>query len=62
MAASGFETAATILVKTIFDHNDALQNLLKDHVNANQQNPQAAADFLRPWYGAALTAIMKERK
>ncbi len=56
------ETAAAILVKTVFDHNDSLQNLLKAHVNANQQNPQAAADFLRPWYAAALTAIIKERK
>ena len=47
------EHAAALLVQTIFNSN-GMQTLLKDQTASN---PQAAAEFLRPWYQAMLTMI-----
>jgi hypothetical protein len=46
------ETAAAILVQTLLDSNDELQKQL-----TAAANPQAAAEFLRPWYQAMFVMI-----
>ncbi len=48
------ENAAALLVQTIFTLNGAMQTLLKDQTVSN---PQAAAEFLKPWYQAMLVMI-----
>jgi hypothetical protein len=48
------EHAAALLVLTIFNSNGRMQTLLKDQTASN---PQAAAEFLKPWYQAMLTMI-----
>ncbi len=50
------ETAAAILVHTIITRTSGLQQLLVAQAN---QGPQAAAEFLRPYYEAALAIIKK---
>jgi hypothetical protein len=48
------ENAAALLVQTIFNSNGRMQALLKDQAIST---PQAAAEFLKPWYQAMLTMI-----
>lgn len=48
------EHAAAILVQILFNSNGRMQTLLKDQTVSN---PQAAAEFLKPWYQAMLTMI-----
>jgi hypothetical protein len=48
------EHAAALLVQIIFNSNGRMQTLLKDQTASN---PQATAEFLRPWYRAMLTMI-----
>ena len=45
------EHAAALLVQTIFNLDGRMQALLRDQQAAN---PQAAAEFLKPWYQAML--------
>jgi hypothetical protein len=48
------ENAAALLVQTIFNSNGRMQALLNDQAILT---PQAAAEFLKPWYQAMLTMI-----
>jgi len=48
------ETAAALLVQTIINLDGRMQALLKDQAASN---PQAAAEFLKPWYQAMLVMI-----
>jgi hypothetical protein len=48
------EHAAAVLVQTIFTSDVRMQGLLKDQAASS---PQAAAEFLKPWYQAMLTMI-----
>ena len=48
------ENAAALLVQTIFNSNARMQALLKDQAILT---PQAAAEFLKPWYQAMLAMI-----
>ncbi len=50
------ETAAAILVQVIISPTSRLQQLLVAQAN---QNPQAAMEFLRPYYEAALAAVKR---
>jgi hypothetical protein len=47
------EQAAALLVQTIFNSN-AMQAVLKEQASSS---PQAAAEFLKPWYQAMLMMI-----
>jgi hypothetical protein len=48
------ENAAALLVQLIFNSDERMQSLLKAQAISN---PQAAAEFLRPWYQAMLIMI-----
>jgi len=48
------EHAAALLVQTIINSDGRMQTLLKDQAASN---PQAAAEFLKPWYQAMLAMI-----
>lgn len=48
------EHAAALLVQTLFNLDGRMQALLRDQQAAN---PQAAAEFLKPWYQAMLMMI-----
>jgi hypothetical protein len=48
------EHAAAVLVQTIFSSDARMQALLKDQAASS---PQAAAEFLKPWYQAILAMI-----
>jgi hypothetical protein len=48
------EHAAALLVQAIFNSTEQMQTLLKDQAASS---PQAAAEFLKPWYQAMLTMI-----
>ena len=48
------EHAAALLVQTLFNLDGRMQSLLKDQPDTN---PEAAAEFLKPWYQAMLTMI-----
>jgi hypothetical protein len=48
------EQAAALLVQTIFNLDGRMQTLLRDQPVSN---PEAAAEFLRPWYQAMLMMI-----
>jgi hypothetical protein len=50
------QTAAAILVQTIVNNTESLRAELGAQAI---QNPTAAADFLKPYYVAACTAIKK---
>ena len=50
------EIAAAILVQTIFLKDGHLQGLLGEQAS---KSPQAAADFLQPYYLAALAMTAK---
>jgi hypothetical protein len=56
--AAGEEAAAAILVQTIFLKDGHLQGLLGEQAN---KSPMAAAEFLKPFYRAALAMIGKTR-
>jgi hypothetical protein len=49
--ATGYETAAAILVQTIFLKDGHLQGILGEQAS---KGPQTAAEFLKPFYAAAL--------
>lgn len=55
---TGHETAAAILVQTIFLKDGHLQGLLGEHAT---KSPAAAAEFLKPYYAAALTVAAKTK-
>lgn len=50
------ETAAAILVHTIIARTSGIQQLLVAKAN---ESPQAAAEFLKPYYEAALALVKK---
>ena len=52
--AAGNEAAAAILVQTIFLKDGHLQGLLGAQAN---KSPMAAAEFLKPFYRAALAMV-----
>lgn len=54
--ATGYETAAAILVQTIFLKDGHLQGILGEQAS---KSPQTAAEFLRPFYAAALAMAAK---
>jgi hypothetical protein len=55
---SGSEAAAAILVQTIFLKDGHLQGLLGEHAS---KGPLAAAEFLKPFYRAALAMTVKAK-
>ena len=55
---AGNEAAAAILVQTIFLRDGHLQGLLGEHA---KKGPVAAAEFLKPYYRAALAMTVNER-
>jgi hypothetical protein len=55
---AGNETAAAILVQTIFLKDGHLQGLLGEQAT---KSPLAAAEFLKPFYRAALAMIAKTK-
>jgi hypothetical protein len=48
------EHAAALLVQTVLTWDVQMQTRLRDQAALN---PQAAAEFLKPWYQAMLTMI-----
>jgi hypothetical protein len=48
------ENAAALLVQTIFNSNARMQAFLREQAIST---PEAAAEFLKPWYQAMLTMI-----
>lgn len=48
------ENAAALLVQMIFNSDGRMQGLLRDEAIST---PQAAAEFLKPWYQAMLAMI-----
>jgi hypothetical protein len=57
--ATGFETAAAILVQTIFLKDGHLQGILGEQAS---KSPQTAAEFLKPFYAAVLAMTTKVGK
>jgi hypothetical protein len=55
---AGNESAAAILVQTIFLKDGHLQGLLGEQAT---KSPVAAAEFLRPFYRAALAMVAKTK-
>ncbi len=55
---AGNETAAAILVQTIFLKDGHLQGILGEQAT---KSPAAAAEFLKPFYRAALAMITKTK-
>jgi hypothetical protein len=53
------ETAAAILVQVLFASSDELRRQLNTAIDPTKTNPQAAAEFLKPWYQAALLMVKK---
>jgi hypothetical protein len=56
---TGYETAAAILVQTIFLKDGHLQGHLGEQA---AKGPQTAAEFLKPYYAAVLAMIVKVRR
>ncbi len=54
--ATGYESAAAILVQTIFLKDGHLQGVLGEQAT---KGPAMAAEFLRPFYVAALAMTAK---
>jgi hypothetical protein len=54
----GYETAAAILVQTIFLKDGHLQGHLGE---AASKSPEAAAEFLKPFYVAALVMAARTK-
>jgi hypothetical protein len=52
-------TAAAILVQAIFSSDERMQTLLRGQT---VPGPGAAADFLKPWYVAALKMVVRARQ
>lgn len=48
------ENAAALFVRMVFDSDERMRTQLKEQAASN---PQAAAEFLRPWYQAMLVMI-----
>lgn len=48
------EQAAALLVQTLFQSDDRMRSLLTE---LRASDPQAAANFLRPWYQAMLIMV-----
>jgi hypothetical protein len=55
---TGDETGAAILVQTIFLRDGHLQGLLGEQAS---KSPEAAAEFLRPYYAAVLAMTVKAK-
>jgi hypothetical protein len=55
---AGHESAAAILVQTIFLKDGHLQGLLGEQAT---KSPVAAAEFLKPFYRAALAMVAKTK-
>jgi len=53
------ETAAAILVQTIFQSNDSLRREINDNDKKVSDTPGTAAEFLEPYYKAMLKMIGK---
>lgn len=51
------ETAAAILVQTLFANSEELRKQLNMTIDPTKTNPQAVAAFLKPWYQVALTMV-----
>jgi hypothetical protein len=52
-------TAAAILVQTVFNQDERLRTLLKQQTvtKSKQQDPEATASLLKPWYTAMLQLV-----
>ena len=55
---AGDQTAAAILVQTIFLKDGHLQGLLGERAS---KSPEAAVEFLRPYYLAALALTVRAK-
>lgn len=55
---SGEQTGAAILVHTIFSKDGRLQGLLGERAS---KSPEAAVEFLRPYYLAALAMTVRAK-
>ncbi len=53
------ETAAAVLVQTIFQSNDSLRREINDNDKKVSDTPGTAAEFLEPFYRAMLSMIMR---
>jgi hypothetical protein len=53
------ETAAAILVQTIFDNNEPLRNAMVQAKISN--SPDSAAEFIKPYYAAMVNMVQKAR-
>ena len=51
------ETAAAVLVQTIFNNNDALQNKMQEAKISN--SPEQAAEFIKPYFAAMVEMVQK---
>lgn len=56
---TGDEIAAAILVQTIFLRDGHLQGLLGEQAS---KSPEAAVEFLKPYYVAALALTVKAKR
>jgi hypothetical protein len=51
------ETAAAILVQTLFTAEPAMQHLVMSHAKLGNAEPETIAKFIVPYYTAMLKAI-----
>jgi hypothetical protein len=54
------ETAAAILVQTMFTAEPAMQHLVMSHARLGNAEPETIAKFIAPYYTAMLKAIHRE--
>ncbi len=57
MQATGYETAAAILVQAAAENNHTLK-----HVMASAGDPRSLADNLRPWYQEVLVMVIETQR
>jgi hypothetical protein len=56
------ETAAAILVQTLFDANPRLQTLLRTETDKGTDASLLAAQFLKPYYVAMLASLKQDQQ
>jgi len=54
------ESAAAILVQTLFTADKSMENLLMSHAKAGAAKPEEVAKFVVPYYKAMLRALDSE--
>lgn len=55
------ETAAAILVQTMFTTDVSMQHLLMSHAKLGNAEPETLAKFIEPYYAAMLQAMNSEK-